>query len=174
MSDKGSYENTKVVKDTLKTWSSGQKGTALQLLLEGWVETFPKNTRKKVAERLDVLATHFGTEFEVKRQGKVNKALRKATLSKVLQQLTLFVLGAADSTEKLDLGVLDNGSAVSTEVIGALRALRAASGPQVQVPAAEFAALQEALKELKAKGGKENEEVLRKLEGVVGSSTPVS
>ena len=152
------YQNLKEVKDTLAAWSSGQRSAALQQLLTDHFGDLPK--REKALEKLDVLAQQFGTVFEVKRKGKVNQALRKAPIARVLEKLALYLF----AQEASSLPAADDDQA---EVVAALEAVEAVQGPQVAVSAAKAAQIRGQLAKLAKGADTETGALLKEIEALL-------
>ncbi len=122
--------------------------------------------RKAALDKLDFLATQFGTEFEVTRQGKTNTALRKATLVKVLERLALYLF-AQDASS---LPATEDDQA---EVVAALEALEETAGPQVAVSAAKAKELRSQLSKLAKNADAETAGVLKELEALLKGGVAV-
>lgn len=164
MATQSAYQNVKAVKDTLASWSGGQRASALQTLLEDHFAGLPK--REKALDKLDVLAQQFGTVFEVKRQGKVNQALRKGSLVKVLERLALYLLAQNPST-------LQAGTDEQAEVVAALEALADTTGPQVALNAQKVEAIRADLTKLAKGADAETSALLKDIEALLKAGQAV-
>ena len=158
VAEKSAYQATKEVKDTLKGWTGGQRASALQTLLDDHFGGFAK--KEKVAERLGFLSGEFGTVFEVVRKGKTNKALRKASLVRVLERLALYLL--AHDTSSLQATTDDQA-----EVVAALEALAETTSPQVALNAQKVDAIRADLTRLAKGADAETSALLRNIEAIL-------
>jgi hypothetical protein len=167
MAELSAYQKKKQVTDLLQTLDKGQKGQLLEALLGEWAETLPKKGKEfgvsggdgKFEERLKWLQEHWGTAFEAKG----TTALRKMPLSGVLELLTLFVLGGADSTdEALTFGSLEDGSELGEKVAAAVDAMKQTAGPKVVITMDAYKHLQ-AIKRVWSEEGNVAPEVSTKI-----------
>jgi hypothetical protein len=169
MAEVSQYQKRKQVADLLRTLDRGQRGMLLEDLLEDWAQTLPKRGKdygatssSKYGERLEWLQSHWGTQFPTKG----TMALRRMPLAGVLELLTLFCLGAADSDSEPSFGSLEDGSELGDKVASALVAMQSAGGPQVVISQAAFNELQKIRREYEELGGASPEastKVLKKL-----------
>lgn len=158
------YARQQQLKWLFSQLTAGQKGQALQQLLFDHFAGLPKRTA--ALDKLDFLATQFGTEFEVTRQGKVNTALRKATLVKVLERLALYLFAQPAAS----LTASDDDQA---EVVAALEALEETAGPQVAISATKAKELRGHLSKLAKTADAETANVLKELEALLKGGVAV-
>lgn len=165
---KSQYQKRKEVADLVKSLDRGQKSMLLEDLLEDWAQTLPKKGKEygvnsgKFAERLEWLQEHWGTQFPTKG----TMALRRMPMAGVLELLTLFCLGVADSPDEPSFGSLEDGGELGDKVASALAAMHSAGGPQVVISQAAFNALQKIRREYEALGGDKPEastKILKKI-----------
>ena len=129
-SEKSQYQLKKEAEQLVSGWDAGQSKRIFNALLEDWAGALPKKGKdygvtgssKQWAERLEWLREQLGTPN------------RKMSLSSVIELLTLFTLNVAESTEeKAGFGVLDDGSKLAEALVPALRAMKDAVGPKLEI-----------------------------------------
>ena len=152
MSTETTYQKKKKVADLLENLDKSQRKMLREALVAEWAETLPQSAKDygvtggggKFAERLEFLQEHWGTDYKTK--GK--DAVRKMSLSGVIELLTVFALNTADSEDKeLSFGSLDDGSKLSETVTSGLFALKDSPGKTKEISQSEYDELQKIRRE---------------------------
>lgn len=165
-SEKSQYQMRKEAEQLVSGWDAGQRKRIFNALLEDWAADLPKKGKdygvtgsgKQWADRLEWLREQLGSSN------------RKMSLSSVLELLTLFTLKAAESTEaKASFGVLDDGSKLAEAVVPALRAMKDAVGPKLEISRSTYAQMKQLQEERDAmtpeEFGKKYDEIMSQLQG---------
>lgn len=176
MANTSAYHRKKTVTELFNKLDRGQRSQMLELLLEEEVTSWPAKGKEygvtaKATQRLEWLREHWGTQFEVEKQGKTTKALRKMPLSGVIELLTLFCLGVTESgDEVITFGSLEQGNKLVDKVSSGLTALNQSNGAQVTISIAAFRELQRLRREAEAAGAdpaRTSTEILAKIDNIL-------
>lgn len=136
---KSPYQKDKEAERLVSECDSGTRKRVFNILLADWAKDLPQKAKEygvtasdgKWLARLEWLQEEWGKPFETKG----TNAIRRMTLSGVLELLTLFTLQAADSVEtNPSFGVLDNGSKLAKTVVPKLKEMKDAVGAKLEIP----------------------------------------
>jgi hypothetical protein len=158
MANTSTYQRQKEIDSLFKRLDKGQRSKLLELLLEEEVASWPAKAKEygvtaKAIQRLEWLKEHWGTQFEVEKNGTTTKALRKMPLTSVIELLTSFCLGVVDSEDEvITFGSLDLQNKLVDKVASGLSALNQSTGAQVTIPLAAYRDLQRLRREAEAAG----------------------